>query len=88
MVPNPMGVLNQKNLLPALMYQFEHLLHWSGTPYGTIVLCYAPRFHANGPTQTYYVVELQPGLVAAAHCASAGGGGGSIFSPNQLFFYK
>ena len=32
--PNPLGVLNQKNLLPTLIYQFEHLLHWSsGTPY-------------------------------------------------------
>ena len=30
--PNPLGVLNQKNLLPTLIYQFEHLLHWSGTP--------------------------------------------------------
>ena len=27
--PNPMGVLNQKNLLPTLIYQFEHF----GTPY-------------------------------------------------------
>ena len=26
--PNPMGVLNQKNLLPTLIYQFEHF----GTP--------------------------------------------------------
>ena len=26
--PNPLGVLNQKNLL---IYQFEHLPHWSGT---------------------------------------------------------
>ena len=33
--PNPFGVLNQKNLLPTLMYQFEHLLHWSETPYST-----------------------------------------------------
>ena len=31
--PNPLGVLNQKNLFPTLIYQFEHLLHWSGTPY-------------------------------------------------------
>ena len=30
--PNPLGVLNQKNLFPTLIYQFEHLLHWSGTP--------------------------------------------------------
>jgi hypothetical protein len=30
--PNPLGVLNQKNLLSTLIYQFEHLLHWSGTP--------------------------------------------------------
>ena len=27
--PNPMGLLNQKNLWPRLIYQFEH----SGTPY-------------------------------------------------------
>ena len=27
--PNPMGILNQKNLWPTLIYQFEH----SGTPY-------------------------------------------------------
>ena len=26
--PNPMGILNQKNLWPTLIYQFEH----SGTP--------------------------------------------------------
>ena len=26
--PNPVGVLNQKNLLPTLIYQFEHF----GTP--------------------------------------------------------
>ena len=31
--PNPLGVLNQKNLFSTLIYQFEHLLHWSGTPY-------------------------------------------------------
>jgi len=31
--PNPLGVLNQKNPFPTLIYQFEHLLHWSGTPY-------------------------------------------------------
>jgi len=30
--PNPLGVLNHKNLLSTLIYQFEHLLHWSGTP--------------------------------------------------------
>ena len=30
--PNPLGVLNQKNLFPTLTYQFEHLLQWSGTP--------------------------------------------------------
>ena len=30
---NPFGVLNQKNLLSRLIFQFEHLLHWSGTPY-------------------------------------------------------
>ena len=30
--PNPLGVLNQKNLFSTLIYQFEHLLHWSGTP--------------------------------------------------------
>ena len=30
--PNPLGVLNQKDLFPTLIYQFEHLLHWSGTP--------------------------------------------------------
>jgi hypothetical protein len=24
--PNPMGLLNQKNLWPTLIYQFEHLL--------------------------------------------------------------
>ena len=29
--PNPLGVLNQKNLFPTSIYQFEHLLHWSGT---------------------------------------------------------
>ena len=33
--PNPLGVLNQKNLFLTLIYQFEHLLHWSGTPYRT-----------------------------------------------------
>ena len=33
--PNPLGVLNQKNLFSTLIYQFEHLLHWSGTPYCT-----------------------------------------------------
>ena len=33
--PNPLCVLNQKNLFPTLIYQFEHLLHWSGTPYAT-----------------------------------------------------
>ena len=27
--PNPLGVLNQKNLFPTLIYQFEHI----GTPY-------------------------------------------------------
>ena len=27
--PHPMG----KKLWPTLIYQFEHLLHWSGTPY-------------------------------------------------------
>ena len=26
--PNPLGVLNQKNLFPTLIYQFEHI----GTP--------------------------------------------------------
>ena len=31
--PHPIGILNQKNLWPTLIYQFEHLLHWSGTPY-------------------------------------------------------
>ena len=31
--PNPLGVLNQKNLFPTLIYQFEHLLQWSETPY-------------------------------------------------------
>ena len=25
--PNPLGVLNQKNLFPTLIYQFEHILH-------------------------------------------------------------
>ena len=30
--PNPMGILNQKNLWPTLIYQFEHLYQWSGTP--------------------------------------------------------
>ena len=25
--PNPMGILNQKNLWPTLIYQFEHLGH-------------------------------------------------------------
>ena len=58
---------------------------WHIVRHGAIALCYVSRFHKNGPTQTYYVVELQLGLVAAVHCASAGGGGGSIFSPNQLF---
>ena len=29
--PNPLGVLNQKNLFPTLIYQFEHI----GTPYCT-----------------------------------------------------
>ena len=27
--PNPLSVLNQKNLFPTLIYQFEHI----GTPY-------------------------------------------------------
>ena len=30
--PNPMGILNQKNLWPTLIYQFEHLYHCSRTP--------------------------------------------------------
>ena len=30
--PNPLGVINQKNLFPTLIYQIEHLLHGSGTP--------------------------------------------------------
>ena len=30
--PNPMGILNQKNLWPTLIYQFEH----SGTPYSAV----------------------------------------------------
>ena len=30
--PNPMGILNQKNLWPTLIYLFEHLYHCSGTP--------------------------------------------------------
>jgi len=33
--PNPMGILNQKNLWPTLIYLFEHLYHCSGTPYKT-----------------------------------------------------
>ena len=35
--PNPLGVLNQKNLFPTSIYQFQHLLHWSGTPYCTYI---------------------------------------------------
>ena len=35
--PNPLGVLNQKNLFPTLIYQFEHI----GTPY------YTAAFQAN-----------------------------------------
>ena len=31
--PHPLGILNQKNLWPTLIYQFEHLYQWSGTPY-------------------------------------------------------
>ena len=31
--PNPLCGLDQKDLLPTLFYQFEHLLHLSGTPY-------------------------------------------------------
>ena len=30
--PNLIGILNQKKLLPTLIYQFEHLYHCSGTP--------------------------------------------------------
>jgi hypothetical protein len=30
--PHPLGILNQKNLWPTLIYQFEHLYQWSGTP--------------------------------------------------------
>ena len=32
-LPNSMGILNQKNLWPKLIYLFEHLYHCSGTPY-------------------------------------------------------
>ena len=30
--PNPLGILNQKNLWPTIIYLFEHLYHCSGTP--------------------------------------------------------
>ena len=38
---NPLGVLNKKNLFSTIIYQFEHLLHWSGTPYCTYLHCVA-----------------------------------------------
>ena len=33
--PHALGKLNQKTLWPTLIYQFEHLYQWFGTPYPT-----------------------------------------------------
>jgi hypothetical protein len=40
-LPDPIGVLNQKNLFPTIIYQFEHF----GTPYSSVLSASASKEH-------------------------------------------